>query len=544
MELIGGSLAIAGANRIQQQTIQGIASMSMYSHEWPLLVLCPSSARYHWASECRKWLGRKSPINLPSSNAESGDAVSEEHQRQLQINAAQRNLLSNEEVRVLTTSKEPVLPHGTRVVVCSYGLAPALAASGKIAPGLFGCAVVDESHMLKNKSAKRTMMLIPILKSTKRCVLLSGTPALARPAELWPQLEIIGTEQHGWGENEQQFTMRYVKNATAQHRAELHTLLTGTVMIRRLKPDILKSLPQKLREKASVKLLGERDRRELKELLLELKQSKGTLGKIARSDEATYSSDEDETNTDVAAKARPNDWSVDDSRNHAMEKRSKDSEKAAAEKALDNDIRRKLEEENAQVAAYLSSISNQFSPEQLQGFKTEMEGQLRIKMGEAYKRGLATIMNKYSTSTEVAATENRGDDMNSRKSLLSRLYGLTGNVKVPLVVDMLNRWLDDPTKGKVCIFAHHLSVLDSIGTGAMLSNDPSSTKKYIRIDGSTSPKLRQQQIDAFQTDPSIRIALLGITAAGVAVTLTASSTVWFAELFWTPALMIQGNTSF
>src|SRR5210317_1665715 len=76
---------------------------------------------------------------------------------------------------------------------------------------------------------------------------------------------------------------------------------------------------------------------------------------------------------------------------------------------------------------------------------------------------------------------------------------------------------------------------------AGLSNFIKGQCKFIRIDGSTSPKSRQEQILQFQTDPTVRIALLGITAAGVAVTLTASSTVWFAELFWTPAIMVQAE---
>lgn len=76
-----------------------------------------------------------------------------------------------------------------------------------------------------------------------------------------------------------------------------------------------------------------------------------------------------------------------------------------------------------------------------------------------------------------------------------------------------------------------------------MSNSAGSKTQYIRIDGSTNPQERQNQIQRFQDprNPDIRIAVLGITAAGVAVTLTASSTVWFAELFWTPALMIQAE---
>ena len=52
---------------------------------------------------------------------------------------------------------------------------------------------------------------------------------------------------------------------------------------------------------------------------------------------------------------------------------------------------------------------------------------------------------------------------------------------------------------------------------------------------------RQDYVKQFQNDPRVRVALLSTTAAGVAITLTASSCVWFAELYWTPGLLIQAE---
>ncbi|GKZ00892.1 hypothetical protein MPSEU_001040800 [Mayamaea pseudoterrestris] len=429
------------------KTIQGIAAIAAYRHEWPVLVLTPSSARYHWAAEFNNWLGADSEVNKADTN--------------------NQQLIRDGQVNVMTSSKDNMLPHpDTAVVICSYGLASLLVENKQIRPGRFCCAIVDESHMLKSKGSKRVKMLKPILAAANRCILLSGTPALAQPFELWPQLQILRAERFNGWDDEEDFISKYVRRCGPREKAELHTMLSSTVMIRRYKNDILKTMPKKRRAKAALHVLNYDNWIRFKELLVELRESKGQLGKLARD--------------------------LEDNR----------------------------------------SDGDTASPPHL---PANQAGQLPPDLPDAYAGRCAT-----ARKHEQAFNEDNTDEKR-RANVLSRLYCLTGDAKIPLVLDMLKRWLNDPTKGKLCIFAHHISVLDALQDLAGLSNEPASLNKYIRIDGSTNPKIRQEQIQAFQTDPSTKIALLGITAAGVAVTLTASSTVWFAELFWTPAIMIQAE---
>ncbi|GAX25243.1 SWI/SNF-related matrix-associated actin-dependent regulator of chromatin subfamily A-like protein 1 [Fistulifera solaris] len=482
------------------KTIQAIASMSIYFQEWPLLVLCPSSARYHWESEFLLWLGKDSDNSHDDNSS-----------------------LSQSQINDLSTSKDEIFPsQSTKVIICSYGLVTTLVESRKITPGMFDCAIVDESHMLKNKSSKRTSRLLPVLTATKRCVLLSGTPALARPAELWPQLLILGTERHGWWDDEAAFVDKYVRNGNAESSAELHTMLTGTVMIRRLKADILKSLPRKLREKASFQVLGPNEQLEFKDLLAKLRQGKGTLGQLARIEHHL-------------SLTGPNTSNNAQTIGGGLSTEPVQCEIQDAIKSLEAQVERSEMEGRIRIQNTLNQVVHQLSQDRYEFLKMQLESDFNSRIESQLKQGMDAIASRFG--------QNHTNQHESKRTrVLARLYERTGQVKIPIIVDILKRWLNDPTKGKLCIFAHHLSVLDAIRDLADLSNRESDGKyKFIRIDGSTNPKQRQEQIQIFQTDPTTRIALLGITAAGVAVTLTASSTVWFAELFWTPAIMIQAE---
>lgn len=501
------------------KTVQGIAGMAVFHQDWPILVLTPSSARYHWENEFQHWLGRDSPINKEKQARINlgGESDGEEEEDDGEIDESKcMPLLDDSQVYVLTSGKDPVFPNpNIKVVICSYGLAPALAASGVIYPGLFGAAIVDESHMLKNMNTKRTKSLVPVLHAAKRCVLLSGTPALAKPTELWPQLKILSTEQNGWWEDESEFLEKYVKNSSPVRRAELHAMLTGTVMIRRLKHDILKSLPKKARGRAVVDVSTPDMKREFHKCMSLLREGKGQLGKLARAHSALGPVPGD--TPDRPIEAEPS--------------RSQSQFSQAAE-AIKREREAKFASRMQEVDFALANAQGALSGDQMEQFRAQWTETVNRELQVWYDERI------HELEQELPQPE---DEEISRKSVLNRMYSLTGKAKLPLVATMIQKWLSDPTKGKLCVFAHHIFVLDELVRLAGLSNLAGSKTSYIRIDGSTSPKERQAQIKKFQTDPNVRIAILGITAAGVAVTLTASSTVWFAELFWTPALMIQAE---
>ncbi|KFM27269.1 SWI/SNF-related matrix-associated actin-dependent regulator of chromatin subfamily A-like protein 1 [Auxenochlorella protothecoides] len=115
------------------------------------------------------------------------------------------------------------------------------------------------------------------------------------------------------------------------------------------------------------------------------------------------------------------------------------------------------------------------------------------------------------------------------------LYRLSAEVKGPAVQEYVGTLLDGGTK--FLAFAHHTCMLDAI------EHECNRRKglRFIRIDGSTQTSDRQRLVNSFQENADVQVAILSIKAAGVGLTLTAASTVVFAEMTWTPGDLIQAE---
>ncbi|XP_036277353.1 SWI/SNF-related matrix-associated actin-dependent regulator of chromatin subfamily A-like protein 1 isoform X1 [Pipistrellus kuhlii] len=210
----GGRLLLADDMGLGK-TIQAICIAAFYRKEWPLLVVVPSSVRFTWEQAFLQW--------LPS--------------------------LKPEQINVVVTGKDRLTTGLVNIV--SFDLLSKLEKQLKTP---FKVVIIDESHFLKNVKTARCRAAMPLLKMAKRVILLSGTPAMSRPAELYtqiiavkptffPQFHAFGlrycdAKRHAWGWD----------YSGSSNLGELKLLLEEAVMLRRLKSDVLAQLPAKQRK--------------------------------------------------------------------------------------------------------------------------------------------------------------------------------------------------------------------------------------------------------------------------------------------------------
>jgi SWI/SNF-related matrix-associated actin-dependent regulator 1 of chromatin subfamily A len=119
-----------------------------------------------------------------------------------------------------------------------------------------------------------------------------------------------------------------------------------------------------------------------------------------------------------------------------------------------------------------------------------------------------------------------------------KAYQASGIGKANPVAEYVLDWLSGSGTQKILVFAHHQDVMNTL--------EDAVEKKYkgvghIRIDGTVPSSERAARVRKFQTNSQVRVAILSMTAAGVGLTLTAASSVLFAELHWTPGVLAQAE---
>ena len=366
------------------KTIEAIGVINQSTDIRTVLVVCPASLKINWQRELERWLVH--PLTVGICNGTVPDAD------------------------ILVTNYEQL---------------------GKVPPKDIDLLVIDEAHMVKNPKAQRTRLVTAWGKRARRVVLMTGSPIVNRPIELHSLLSVLDAPAWPFWAYAQRYCAAHQTRwgwdfSGASNLDELQYKLRSTLMVRRLKADVLTELPPKRRQLITL-------------------SSKG------------YS--------------------------QSLKAESKLQERVDQEREA-----------------------------------LELERDLADAIGdtEAYGRAVQALRQGY-----LAAFEE-----------ISRIRHETAVAKVPAVAEHVTELLESVEK--VVIMAHHHDVVDALCEAL-------AEYGVVSLTGRDSQATRQHAVDTFQTDPNTRIFVGSIQAAGVGLTLTAASTVVFAELDWVPGNVSQAE---
>lgn len=155
--------------------------------------------------------------------------------------------------------------------------------------------------------------------------------------------------------------------------------------------------------------------------------------------------------------------------------------------------------------------------EKMEALRAEVEALSVNKADDAYKKAVQ----KLEACEGVAFSET------------AKLRHETALAKVFTAMECLINVLE--SEEKIVVFAHHHDVIDLLVKGL-------AEQGVVTFDGRVADvRKRQLAVDAFQTDPKVRVIVGSIGAMGSGWTLTAASYVAFVELDWVPGNLNQAE---
>lgn len=194
------------------KTIQALAWLQLHPEQRPAIIVCPASLKLNWLVEARKWLSTNEKIVIAEGRKpyNTGNAI--------------------------TIINWDILKYWQEYLI-------------KQKPAVI---IADEAHYAKNLDASRTKALRALTKAISHVIMLTGTPVINRPAEIWPLLNMI--DPQSWP-SFMKFAQKYCGAyhngfgwdfSGASNLEELHEMIKPYV-IRRTKTQVLKELPEKRR---------------------------------------------------------------------------------------------------------------------------------------------------------------------------------------------------------------------------------------------------------------------------------------------------------
>jgi SNF2-related domain len=191
------------------------------------LIVCPAILKYNWLKEARKWLVGKVTAYIYESK---------------KIRYYTKQLTSHNKTTILHIINYDIL--------------------GKFRERLLGTPynffVADECHFIKNQDAFRTKIAQELAKKVLWRIFITGTPIYNKPKDLFVPLNLIDPNTFS---NFYAFATRYcgakkmmmagrsiLKFDGATNMDELNQILRSNYMVRRMTKDVLKDLPEKMKD--------------------------------------------------------------------------------------------------------------------------------------------------------------------------------------------------------------------------------------------------------------------------------------------------------
>lgn len=214
------------------KTLQSLGTLYVaekYKNEdvFPCLVICPSSTKINWKREWEMWTDKKAMV-LETNTKDTWH-------RFYEMAMADVFITNYESLKKYFVKSMPKKGSHSREIVMDERIK------------LFKSIIIDESHRCKDPSTQQAKITLQLSLGKEWILLLTGTPVVNKPIDLYPQLAIMGRLGEFGGRKG--YLGRYCEGGRgASNLRELNYYLNKRGFFRREKTQVAKDLPEKQRQ--------------------------------------------------------------------------------------------------------------------------------------------------------------------------------------------------------------------------------------------------------------------------------------------------------